>query len=339
MRMTLRENVPLSSLTTFRIGGAARYVVTCESVEDIQNAIALAHDRVLPWYVLGGGSNVLAPDEGFNGMLLQIAIPGMEFIEEEDAVRVVVGAGESWDSFVREVATRGLWGVENLAGIPGSVGASPVQNIGAYGAEVSTTIESVQVLDTKDGSQRTYTNKECFFEYRDSVFKKDASLIITQVTFILSRIAIPTISYADITARRDAGATLTTPNEIGDVVREIRAEKFPDLKKEGTAGSFFENPTITAEHFASLREKYPELPGYPSAKGVKVSLAWILDKTLELRGYTKGSVRLFERQPLVLVAMIGAHESEVDALAQEVTSRVYEATNILIEREVRSLRK
>jgi UDP-N-acetylmuramate dehydrogenase len=336
--MTLRERVPLSSLTTFHIGGEAAYVAECSRIQDIQTAIAFSRARGLSWYVLGGGSNILASDDGFSGVIVRMRLPDFSFEEiNEKRVRVHVGAGVMWDMVVRAVTARGLWGLENLAGIPGTVGASPVQNIGAYGTDVSRTISEVEVLDTAANTIRTLTKDECEFGYRDSRFKHDPSLIITRVTFTLSTEGAPNISYADLVARQAQGAILDTPTNIAHSIRDIRAQKFPNLLEEGTAGSFFKNPTITPAAFATLLEKYPGMPGYESEQGIKVSLAWILDKVLELNGFTIGTVRCFERQPLVFTTDYDATCADVEVLAAYVTKLVRESTGIEIEREVRSL--
>jgi UDP-N-acetylmuramate dehydrogenase len=337
--MRPRESVPLGSLTTFRVGGLARYVVECSDIEALQEAFAFAHEHGLPWRVLGGGSNVLASDEGYVGVLIQPLIQGVSYENGEGgSVMVTVGAGVEWDSFVREMGERELWGVENLAGIPGMVGAAPVQNIGAYGADVSQTLSFVEILDTKTGTLRRLTKEKCAFGYRDSIFKHDRSLIITNVGFTLAREGSPMIAYADLKKSTEEGIVADSPLSIGSLVRKIRTEKFPDLTKEGTAGSFFKNLFIPQSRFNELKERFPELPGFPiPGEIVKVPLAWILDHVLHLNGYTLGPVRLFERQPIVIVAQEGATSRDVSRMALEVEKKVYELIEISLEREVQSL--
>jgi UDP-N-acetylmuramate dehydrogenase len=356
--MELQEQVPLSTLTTFKLGGPATLVLTCTTIEDIKMALAIARERHLSWYVLGGGSNLLVNDEGYDGAIIRIALPKFSFEDSAENISEVIAiaeAGVSWDVFVQESTSRGLWGLENLAGIPGTVGAAPVQNIGAYGVEVSDTLLWVEALDTGTNQIKRFSNEECEFGYRDSFFKSSPAIpggslyIIVRVAFKLSRAAKPRVTYADITAKQQAGVILDSSQAIADVVREIRSQKFPNLSETGTAGSFFKNPVIAKEKYLTLLQQYPELPGYPVGAQahdvpeafVKVSLAWILDKALQLKGYAHGAARLFEYQPLVLVAEVkdgmNANARDVDALALEVAEKVFAATGISIEREVRSL--
>lgn len=335
--MEIKENIPLSSLTTLRIGGPARHVVECFSIEDIREAVRFAKDKGVPLIPFGQGSNVLASDEGVEAVVALIRIPGLVWNVEEEDVLVEVGAGVSWDSFVQQACERNLWGIENLAGIPGTVGASPVQNIGAYGSDVSQSIISVDVYDTESNSVKRFSAEECTFGYRDSIFKHRKNLIITAVCFKLGKLGNPHIEYADLTKYKNEGGLMDTPTEIAIAVRSIRSKKFPDLSEWGTAGSFFKNPTLSEAIFDTLKQKYPDLPGFRTEAGIKVPLAWILDHVLMLRGYTLGHAFLFHTQPLVLVASPGASAKDVEVLAKEVSNKVFEATGITIEREVRSL--
>lgn len=335
--MTVRERVPLSSLTTLRAGGPAAFVADCASEEELAAAFAFANERGLAWYALGDGSNVLAADEGYEGLVVRPRLTELSFEQAEKGVRAIAGAGVSWDGFVREAASRGLWGVENLAGIPGTVGAAPVQNIGAYGAELADTLEFVDAYDADRGSVFRFSAKECELGYRDSRFKKERGLVIVRAGFLLASAGAARDAYADLRRARDEGADLSAPAAVAEAVRAIRARKFPDLSVHGTAGSFFKNPVISEESFAALKERYPDMPGFPGPRGVKVPLAFVLDKALGLRGFRMGAAWLYEAQPLVLVLDAGGSAAEVDALAREVAARVREATGIAIEREVRSL--
>ena len=336
--MTFRENIPLAKLTTFKLGGEVRGVASCGSIEDVKAALALSRERGLPWYVIGGGSNILASDKGFEGILIHITADEIHFDDSsDDTVLVTADAGAVWDEVVQEAVTRSLWGLENLAGIPGSAGGAPIQNIGAYGADVSNTLVWVEAFDTTTDTVRRFTHDECAFDYRDSLFKHTPSLIILRSAFKLSRAGAPQLDYTDLKKKVEAGAKLNTPLAIAETVRTIRAGKFPDLKVTGTAGSFFKNPTISNEAFVELQTHFPELPHYPAENGVKISLAWILDHALNLRGFAQGHVRLFENQPLVIVAEQGATAHDVDQLALEVEKKVFDATGITLEREVRML--
>ncbi len=216
------------------------------------------------------------------------------------------------------------------------VGASPVQNIGAYGMDVSQTLRSVEALDAKEGTIRRFSPQECAFGYRDSRFKHEPDLIVLSVSFALSRIPAPRLGYADLAALIDEGRVLDTPQAIGDAVREIRSKKFPDLAVCGTAGSFFKNPIVSRETHAALAERYGAIPSFPLGDQVKIPLAFILDRVLHLRAFREGNVSLFGNQPLVVVADHGATSEEIDAFATMIAQKVFDETGIRIEREVRN---
>jgi UDP-N-acetylmuramate dehydrogenase len=291
----------------------------------------------LPWYLISGGSNLLAPDEGFNGVVIHITSSSITFEEEGNSIRVIADAGVVWDEFVSETVARGLWGIENLAGIPGSVGAAPVQNIGAYGVEVKDVLSWVEVLDTKSLELKKLQADECKFGYRESIFKHDSTRIILRVAFTLMKEGAVRAEYKDIAKKVAEGVPLQTPAQVAEVVRAIRAQKFPDLSQCGTAGSFFKNPIISREQFEVLESKYPDVPHFVAGNNVKIPLAWILDNVLNIKGFSEGAVRLFEKQPLVLVTEEGATAQDVDAFANKIATLVLDATGITIEREVRSL--
>ncbi|HRH24070.1 MAG TPA: UDP-N-acetylmuramate dehydrogenase [Candidatus Paceibacterota bacterium] len=335
--MILTEHVPLATLTTLKVGGVATLLAQVTSVEEVAEAVALARERRLPFYVLGEGSNVLPNDDGYDGVIIRVEIPGLSFTEEGSDTLLIAGAGVSWDAAVREAAARNLWGIENLAGIPGTMGAAPVQNIGAYGADLSQVLRSVDAYDAEKGEVVHIAAEDCALGYRDSRFKHEPNLIITSVTLALSATPAPRIEYGDLLAARERGDDLSTPAAIGDTVRAIRSKKFPDLNEFGTAGSFFKNPVLTPDAYAALSEQHGEVPRFPNPNGVKVPLAFILDKVLSLRGFTLGHASLFGAQPLVLVLEKGGKSVDIETLAQEVEKRVHEATGIKIEREVRTM--
>jgi UDP-N-acetylmuramate dehydrogenase len=340
--MVLTENVPLSSLTTLGVGGNVRYVITECATDEISAAHSFA-DRVgLPLIPVGEGSNILAPDSPVEAVVVKMRSDGITGIQKNTiSTSVLASAGMSWDALVSTASSNGWWGIENLAGVPGTVGAAPVQNIGAYGAEVSTTIDYVQAYDMRTRTLQRLSPHACNFSYRNSVFKQNHFFIITNVGFVFSSIAQPNTGYADVQSyaneHASEGIILDTPQAIATAIRAIRRKKFPNLSEWGTAGSFFKNPTISVEAYALLKAQYPELPGFAQSIGVKVSLAWILDHVLHLNGYEKEGVKLFKSQPLVLVTKKNVTAREVNALAHHVVEKVYAATGISIEREVISL--
>lgn len=336
--MKVAEHVPLAKLTTFKIGGPAALVAECETIEDIKTAVALARDRGLPIYPLGEGSNVLAADAPIEKLILRLTRAAHAFETVDDAsVRVVADAGMHWDALVDAACAAQLWGLENLAGIPGSVGAAPVQNIGAYGREARDTLEWVEAYDLASSEVKRFTNAACRFGYRESRFKREPDLLILRVAFLLSRVPEPRVGYQDLQKAAAEGRSLATSAAIAAAVREIRSHKFPDLAAWGTAGSFFKNPFLDEEAAARLAERFPGLPQFPGPEGTKIPLAWLLDHALGLRGFAEGAARLYEQHALVVVTAQGAHARDVDALADAVTRKILDIAGIRIEREVRTL--
>lgn len=335
-----KQNVSLHQYTTLHIGGVADYVWEVESVEEVRAACRFAKQTGTPPgntpLILGGGSNVLISDEGYRGVVIRNCIQGRTYHDvSDDVVHLTVGAGELLDDVVADTVARGLWGLENLSSIPGTVGATPVQNVGAYGVEVADSIVSVQAVHRDSGEEKLFSQTECAFAYRDSFFKTpDGRLwIITAVTFALSRTPQPQIAYADLAPLREC--TTLTPADIRTQIQQVRAAKFPDWTVVGTAGSFFKNPIISSSAFAKLVQQYPDIPSFVQSDGrVKVPLGYILDKVCQLKGYREGNVGLYENQALVLVAYDGATATEVKTFVKKIEAYVFEKTNIQIECEV-----
>lgn len=344
----------LKDHTTFKIGGPAKRFVEVATLSDLVSAVASARDTQTPILILGGGSNILVSDQGFDGTVIKIATTGIRYVADGMSVRVVAEAGESWDGLVADTVARGLFGLENLSGIPGTVGAAPIQNIGAYGVEVKDTIEWVEVLDKHTLETKRLSHADCQFAYRHSFFKTPPgkSLVVLRVCFLLKKNGTLNLVYKDIgeygLKNNIEKFTLIT---LRQAILEIRKSKFPDLTQYGTAGSFFKNPIICQEHYDGLKKHWPNLPGFPvdaEQRGtnadqcgrnsnivlVKVSLAWILDTVCGLKGTREGNVGLFQNQPLVLTNFGGAMAKEVSNFAKKVTELVLEKTGISIEPEV-----
>ncbi|MBI5405845.1 UDP-N-acetylmuramate dehydrogenase [Candidatus Kaiserbacteria bacterium] len=329
------KNVPLAPRTTLGVGGAARFFIEAHTEKDIEEAITYARGNVLPLFVLGAGSNVLVPDEGVDGVVLKMALGNIAVEEERDDVLFVADAGTLWEDLVNKAGARGTFGIENLAGIPGSVGGAAVQNIGAYGAELAGVFDYAEGVDRATGLPWRITRDEAGFGYRTSLFKVHRNLLIVRVALRLTKNAARNVAYADLARASAEGVPLATPEEIASAVRAIRARKFPHAAGEGTAGSFFKNPVVSREVFEGLQRRFPEIPAFVQEDGtIKLPLAWILDRALALKGFSKGRARLYEQQPLVIVASAGASAADVGALAAEVAERVLAATGITIEREV-----
>ena len=333
--VAIKTRFPLAPFTTFRIGGPARFFIEATTEEEARAAMLFARAHNLPLFPLGAGSNVLVPDEGVAGVVLRLALREISFETAGDDELLVAGAGTPWEEVVAAAGERSIFGIENLAGIPGTIGGAAVQNIGAYGAELSEVFEYADVIDSLSGKRRRIGRSEAAFAYRSSFFKEHRELIIVRVALRLAKFARVNVGYPDLAQALASGTPLTTPLEVARMVRAIRTAKLPSLAEEGTAGSFFKNPLLSHEHAAALASRFPGLPVFPQAGDcTKVSLAWILDHVLALKGHARGRVRLYEKQPLIMVAERSATSAEVDALASEVRDRVCAATGITIEREV-----
>jgi UDP-N-acetylmuramate dehydrogenase len=336
--MSSRRTADLKTLTTLKVGGPTTYI-DIETIDDLEEFFITQKQTREQWYVLGGGSNVLAPDVGFDGVILRMCIQGIEYREESGSVLVRAGGGVDWDAFVTDTVQRGLWGIENLAGIPGTVGAAPVQNIGAYGVEVEQSITHVEAFDTDLLRVVSIPKDRCNFSYRTSLFKNQKKYIITRVEFVLSPTYNPKTHYKDIALELENNAHELTPQLLAETVTRIRKRKFPDMTVEGTAGSFFKNPIISLEKYQRLAREFQSLPSYPAREGyVKIPAAYILDVVLHLRGYTLHKVRCFETQPLVIVAEVGASADDVEHFAKEIEKKVFDATKIKFEREVQTIK-
>jgi UDP-N-acetylmuramate dehydrogenase len=337
MSLNIRENIELKAYTTLQTGGFARYLVEVASMEEVREAVIFAEQKSLPCFFLGTGSNVLVGDAGFSGVVILNKIKGLEYVEGEDGeVVLACGSGEVLDEVVEDTVARGLWGIENLSAIPGTVGATPVQNVGAYGVEVSEIISEVEAVNITDGSVKIFSNSECEFGYRNSFFKKEngKKYFITKVKIKLNKIPSPKISYADLANK--FGDHTPTQQEIRESLISIRSEKFPDWRTVGTAGSFFKNPIITSEEASTLAEAFPEVPVYMMEDGmVKIPLGYLLDKVCGLKGYREGALGLYPAQALVLVNYGGATTKEIKLFAEKIIKIIFEKTKIKIEPEVR----
>ena len=332
------ENRDLSARNSFKVHQQAAKIVEFDSNSDLQQ-IFTKHvtDR---WMVMGGANNILFTRD----IDFPIIIPRNEQIEilseGNEGVYVRVGAGLEWDELVAWSVERGLWGLENLSLIPGKVGAAPVQNIGAYGAEAKDTIASVEMFFPEQGAFVTLAAEHCGFGYRESVFKHTLKgrVIITSVTFCLSKVAAPKLGYGDVEREVEARGGVSLTN-IREAICAIRRAKLPDTAVTGNAGSFFKNPIVEASVAQNLLEQYPDMPHYPTTDTTKVKLAagWLIDQC-GLKGYSEGNVGVHSRQALVLINTTGnATGSEVIAFAGKVCQTVAQKFGITIEPEVNIL--
>lgn len=335
MSLEIQENIFLKDLTTFQIGGPARYLLKIKNEDDLRAAFSFAKTRHLSIFVLGGGSNLLISDKGFNGLVIKNEIKGIKFIDKnEDRVILEVGSGENLDELIDLVSSQNIFGLENLSGIPGTVGGAAVQNAGAYGSELKDFIISISGLNINNGKEFTYERSICQYGYRDSIFKKNKKLFITRISLELNKKPAVNIEYQVLKDKLN-GVSDITPLGVRTAVLNIRNEKLPDWHILGTAGSFFKNPIISTNEFSKLKEKFPNLPSFVEEKSkIKLPLAWILDQLCQLRGYREDKIGLYEKQPIVLVNFGEAKAEEVINFSKKIKNLVRDKTGLEIFEEV-----
>lgn len=328
-----KEQVPLGPYTTMGVGGPARYFYEPQTVEALQWCLQWAGDKDVAVLILGGGSNVLASDQGWAGLVLRLDLQGLIVLEEGPAPLVRVMAGVDWDELAEETVSRGWAGLECLSGIPGKCGAAPIQNIGAYGQDVSETIEKVGVLDLATLKPDELDNEACQFTYRHSIFKGRARgrYVITHVDFRLRADGVPTIRYPDLQNRLSPDATL---QQVRDTVLQVRRGKsmvfdVEDPNSHG-CGSFFTNPILDDAAYARFAEKAPGgHPHFPADDGgVKLSAAWLMDHAGFKKGYGDGPVGLSGNHCLAIVNRGGGTAADVLALVKEVQAGVRKAFGV-----------
>ena len=345
--MQVREQVSLSELTTLRVGGPARKLVTAATVEEVIEVVGGADAVGEPLLIIAGGSNLLIGDQGFNGTVLQMALGGIAIGETGDGVRVVAGAGEPWDGVVAACVDEGLAGIECLSGIPGSTGATPIQNVGAYGQDVSETVVSVSAYDRRSGTVVELEPGQCGFGYRTSAFKGSDRYVVLRVSFALERSPLARgIRYAELArvlgvepgGRPSLGATR-------EAVLELRRGKGmvidPDDPDSVSAGSFFLNPILSREEFASVQRRaaqrlgeQTQVPVWPDADGsVKTSAAWLIERAGFHRGYGNGRAGISSKHTLAIVNRGGASSAELVAVAREMRDGVQEAFGVRLHPE------
>lgn len=341
--MQIREAVLLAPFTTIGLGGPARYFCDCASEQDVREAVEFARRQALPLHILGGGSNVVFADAGFPGLVAHVTSRGLVFETLGDgSVMVTAAAGERWDDLVAGAVARAASGIECLSGIPGTVGAAPIQNVGAYGQEIAETLVDVACLD-KDRLERvTFTGKDCAFGYRMSRFKgpdRDRYVVLA-VRLRLRAAARPALRYAELAAavgRRggiddlESGAAIA---RVRETVLELRRGKSmvldPADPNTRSVGSFFVNPVVSQEAFARLERWQP--PAFPAVNGIKVPAAWLVEQAGFRKGETRGGVGISTRHALALVNR-GGTTTELLAFAEEIERAVFNKFGVRLERE------
>jgi UDP-N-acetylmuramate dehydrogenase len=345
--VNLLENIALAPLTTLKVGGQAKYLAEATDAAQVEKAVSFARSRDLPLFVLGGGSNLVIADSGWPGLILKIAITGIEQqTDHSDDGKVIfsVGAGETWDRFVSRSVAAGCAGIECLSGIPGSVGGTPVQNVGAYGQEVADTITSVLVYDLHDSQVRELCNPACQFAYRSSIFNttERGRFIVLRVNYALVPGGKPHIEYADL--KRHFAGRETAPNlaETREAIRHIRALKgmfiVPGDPDCLSAGSFFKNPVLSQSQHEELRKRAAErglsIPSYPALETKKkISAAWLVERSGFARGYELGRAGISSKHALAIVNRGGASAADILALKDQIQQRVEEIWGVRLEPE------
>ncbi len=347
--MDFQTNYPLSELTTFRIGGPASFYAHVANLNELKEALDFAQQKNLSVLVLGGGSNVLISDQGFVGLVIQINFKGIEKVsEDKDSVMLKVAAGEIWDDVVAFAEKNNFWGIENLSHVPGKTGAVPVQNVGCYGQEASDVVEKIEVLGLNSQKVKEFTKTELDFNYRTSKLNQEwkNKYVILSVYFRLSKIPSPNLTYVDLKkyfAGRDKA--MVSLNEIRTALKQIRANKFPDLTQMGTVGSFFKNFILTEEQYNTLvyctKQNFGQegvdrliqvVNKFPQKNGIKVPTAFLLD-ICGLKGKAVGEAKLWEKQPVVIVNTGNAKAADVLELFKQVQAEILAKTGMRVTAE------
>jgi len=335
--MDVMTNISLKQYTTMKLGGEARYMATADSASDVVSLYRNARKENLPIFVLGGGSNVITHDEVFEGIVLLNKIKGFEIISETDETTdVKIGAGEVWDEVVEKAIGLGLQGIEAMSGIPGTAGAAPVQNVGAYGQEIADTLISLEAYDSKTDTIVTISADECDFSYRNSIFrdKEKGRYCILNITLRLNKAEPKPPYYASLQKYIDE-------NDIREVnlsvirvaVLNIRSEKLPDPAELPSAGSFFKNALVEKWKLEELQKEYSDIPNYAMSDGrYKIPTGWLIDKA-GLRGYRSHGMRVYEKNALVLVNDSASGYDDLAAIREEIVQIVFDKFGIKIEQE------
>lgn len=313
--MKIEKNISLKKFNTFKVGGNADFFCRVSSISFLKEAINFAKKNNLPFFILGGGSNILVSDKGFRGLVIKIEIKGIIFKDKNKKVFIEACAGESWDELVTKTIKKNLFGIENLSFIPGTIGGAVSGNIGAYGSEIKDVIVSVEVFDIKRSKIIILNKNKCNFEYRDSIFKKNKNYIVIKAHLCLFKKKKLNLSYKDLKEyfkNKDKNPLIGETKEVRKALKKIRGSKFPSLSKYGTAGSFFKNPSINGE---------------------KIHLAKVLDD-MGFGGFKTGGVKLYKKQPLVVVNINNANAKEIKNFTDIVVKKVFEKIKIKIKPEI-----
>jgi UDP-N-acetylmuramate dehydrogenase len=335
--MEIHTNIPLKNYTTMRLGGNARFMTEAHTPEDIASVYRNAKTQNLPIFILGGGSNVIVHDEGFGGIVVRNRIPGFEIIDDQPSTTTIrIGAGENWDEVVKRTVDLNLNGIEAMSAIPGTAGAAPIQNVGAYGQEIADTLLSLEAYDSQTDSFIVLQNADCGFSYRHSIFRGHAAgrYVVTSITLQLYKTAPQPPFYKAIEDYFTANnITLYTPQVIRETVIQIRTDKLPDPKLTPNTGSFFKNAIIEDWQLNELKIKYPDMPSYDMPDGTfKIPTGWLIEQT-GLKGQLIHGMRVHNKNALVLINESATSYQDLAAAREQISGAVRDQFRITIEQE------
>lgn len=334
--MKIIKNANLKNLNSFHLNVYADYLVIIENERDLITFFEQAWWHGLELLVLGEGSNIVFHDN-FKGVILKIDIKGKNYTFFENTIEARIKAGENWNSWVCETVNNGWYGLENLTLIPGTVGASVIQNIGAYGVEVKNVIKSVCYFDIQEKHFKTIKNEDCKFGYRESIFKNElkGKAVITEITFNLKKQGKLNLQYDELAQKIKVLGGNPNVKTVSDVVKQIRESKLPDPTVLGNAGSFFKNPLIDSKKFQEIKKDYPDIPFFKEENSnlIKIPAAWLIEKA-GWKGYRIGNVGVYHKQALVLVNYGGASGKEIVQLAQTIANDIEKKFGIKLQTEV-----
>lgn len=333
--MDVLTNISLADYSTMRLGGTARALATVTSKEQLLEALEWTKKHRVNFLVLGGGSNVIFSD-GFDGLIILNRIPGFEVTETDNGVLIKIGAGENWDETVRRTVSLGLTGIEALSLVPGTAGATPVQNVGAYGQEIADAFVQLEAYDLGAGQFVTLNKEACGFRYRNSIFKDTSNrrYIITSITLRLQKANPKPPFYAALQRYLDEHhITEFTPQAIRDAVIAIRTKKLPDPAKLPNTGSFFKNPIVDTEQFSQLAKNYPDIPHWDTKDGrIKLSAGWLIEHA-GLKGYAAHGMKTYEHNALVAINEHASSYAQLKKFKDEIATKVQERFGVQLEQE------
>lgn len=335
--MDIHTQIALKNLTTMRLGGPARFFTEAHTPAEVQSLYKVAKEKNVPIFILGGGSNVIAHDEGYNGLVVRIKIPGFDIIADDlNTTTIKIGGGEIWDEVAKRTVDMRLSGIEAMSGIPGTAGAAPVQNVGAYGQDISETLVSLEAYDTTTDTFVVLQNADCGFSYRTSMFREDQAgrYIITSITLKLSKSLPSPPFYESLQGYFDQNnITVFTQEIVRNAVLDIRRDKLPDPAVKPNTGSFFKNAIVEEWQLNELKTQFPDIKSYDMGNGTaKIPTGWLIEK-VGFKGQLLHGMRVNDKQALVLINESAQSYADLAAAREEITNKIRDTFRITIEQE------